>query len=264
MKTLDLVINQNLFFEIPSTPNDSFAIVAWVITNKTKLADLGFTVQLPNILDKKITTESYALIYKSLEQNNDWFDIKGKVAIGDYQIPFSKFITYIKKNERLFPLDTEEVFIIPIEWMSRYRKLANFGNIKNDSVVLNKSNYTVLQEVLPQEKLTLSITDHQQTTYETSSLLKATLRPYQLEGVQWLVKHYQNGLGACLADDMGLGKTLQTIATLVYAKEQLLPNEDEVQKIQFDLFSSPLEIKTFLKALIVLPSSLVFNWPRKL
>jgi non-specific serine/threonine protein kinase len=42
--------------------------------------------------------------------------------------------------------------------------------------------------------------------YQPSALVKATLRPYQIEGVQWLLEHYNNGLGACLADDMGLGK----------------------------------------------------------
>ena len=56
--------------------------------------------------------------------------------------------------------------------------------------------------------------------YTPSKNLKATLRPYQLEGVKWMVGHYQNDLGACLADDMGLGKTLQTIAVLLHAKEQ--------------------------------------------
>ncbi|MEM6532207.1 MAG: DEAD/DEAH box helicase [Myxococcota bacterium] len=44
--------------------------------------------------------------------------------------------------------------------------------------------------------------------------LRATLRPYQHEGVRWLGSLKSSGLGALLADDMGLGKTLQTICTL--------------------------------------------------
>ena len=43
---------------------------------------------------------------------------------------------------------------------------------------------------------------------------KATLRPYQQEGYEWLAKLLALGLGACLADDMGLGKTVQTLAVL--------------------------------------------------
>ncbi|HVV81961.1 MAG TPA: DEAD/DEAH box helicase [Kofleriaceae bacterium] len=45
--------------------------------------------------------------------------------------------------------------------------------------------------------------------------LRADLRPYQREGVDWLQHLRACGTGAVLADDMGLGKTLQTIAHLV-------------------------------------------------
>lgn len=34
----------------------------------------------------------------------------------------------------------------------------------------------------------------------------ATLRDYQLAGVQWMVSLYENGLNGILADEMGLGK----------------------------------------------------------
>lgn len=35
------------------------------------------------------------------------------------------------------------------------------------------------------------------------------LKPYQLEGLRWLVTLYENGLSGILADEMGLGKTIQ-------------------------------------------------------
>ncbi|KAG1719217.1 SNF2 family N-terminal domain-containing protein [Suillus lakei] len=40
----------------------------------------------------------------------------------------------------------------------------------------------------------------------------ATLKDYQLEGVEWMVSLDKNGISGILADEMGLGKTLQTIA----------------------------------------------------
>ena len=49
--------------------------------------------------------------------------------------------------------------------------------------------------------------------------LRAELRPYQREGVEWLQHLRACGTGAVLADDMGLGKTLQTIAHLVAEQE---------------------------------------------
>ena len=45
--------------------------------------------------------------------------------------------------------------------------------------------------------------------------LKATLRPYQEEGLSWLMFLHELGTGGILADDMGLGKTVQTIALLL-------------------------------------------------
>ncbi|MBW1294384.1 DEAD/DEAH box helicase [Aquimarina litoralis] len=146
--------------------------------------------------------------------------------------------------------------------MTRYKKLANFSSVKDDKILVNKSNYTLLTELVPPEEI--EINKNPETTYEPSPKLKATLRPYQEEGVKWLVKHQQNELGACLADDMGLGKTLQTIAALVFTKELLTPAPESVQTIRLDLFSDPLEVKTYLKALIVLPSSLVFNWAQEI
>eukprot|EP01125_Pyxidicula_operculata_P017854 TRINITY_DN6301_c0_g1_i1.p1 TRINITY_DN6301_c0_g1~~TRINITY_DN6301_c0_g1_i1.p1 ORF type:complete len:732 (+),score=236.74 TRINITY_DN6301_c0_g1_i1:87-2282(+) len=43
-----------------------------------------------------------------------------------------------------------------------------------------------------------------------------TLTNYQLEGVNWLIKLYENGLNGILADEMGLGKTVQTISFLAH------------------------------------------------
>ena len=50
--------------------------------------------------------------------------------------------------------------------------------------------------------------------------LQATLRPYQVEGFQWLSFLYEQRLGGILADDMGLGKTVQALALLAHAIEE--------------------------------------------
>jgi SNF2 family DNA or RNA helicase len=71
--------------------------------------------------------------------------------------------------------------------------------------------------------------------------LRATLRPYQQTGVQWLWWLYSLRLGGCLADDMGLGKTIQLLALLVLVKHQ--PPEGEKRP-----------------SLLVLPASLLGNW----
>ena len=43
-----------------------------------------------------------------------------------------------------------------------------------------------------------------------------TLKNYQLDGLQWLVTLFENGLNGILADEMGLGKTIQCISFLSF------------------------------------------------
>ena len=73
--------------------------------------------------------------------------------------------------------------------------------------------------------------------------LKATLRPYQQVGLDWLQHLRANRLGGVLADDMGLGKTLQTIAHITTEKA-----------------SGRMEDP----CLIVAPTSLLGNWHREI
>jgi ATP-dependent DNA helicase len=46
------------------------------------------------------------------------------------------------------------------------------------------------------------------------------MKDYQLEGLEWLVTLFENGLNGILADEMGLGKTLQTISFLAFLREK--------------------------------------------
>ncbi|MGV8890839.1 MAG: SNF2-related protein [Pseudomonas sp.] len=69
--------------------------------------------------------------------------------------------------------------------------------------------------------------------------LNAALRPYQLEGLNWMQTLRELEVGGILGDDMGLGKTLQTLAHLLLEK-------------QTGRLDRP--------ALAVMPTSLIPNW----
>lgn len=68
--------------------------------------------------------------------------------------------------------------------------------------------------------------------------LTVTPRAYQLQGIHWLERMRQAGLGAILADDMGLGKTLQALCavsgrSLVVCPTTLLANwQSEIQRFR--------------------------------
>lgn len=53
---------------------------------------------------------------------------------------------------------------------------------------------------------------------ESPGYINGLLRPYQVQGLNWLVSLHRNGLAGILADEMGLGKTLQTISFLGYVR----------------------------------------------
>ncbi|XWS53662.1 hypothetical protein CRYUN_Cryun10bG0019800 [Craigia yunnanensis] len=51
------------------------------------------------------------------------------------------------------------------------------------------------------------------------SCIQGKMRDYQLAGLNWLIRLYENGINGILADEMGLGKTLQTISLMGYLHE---------------------------------------------
>jgi len=69
--------------------------------------------------------------------------------------------------------------------------------------------------------------------------LRERLRPYQVEGAVWLLERARAGLGGLIADEMGLGKTVQALAMIEALGADAGP------------------------ALVVCPSSLVWNWKRE-
>ncbi|MGG8405908.1 DEAD/DEAH box helicase, partial [Streptomyces sp. 12297] len=73
--------------------------------------------------------------------------------------------------------------------------------------------------------------------------LAATLRDYQLRGLDWLARTTALGLGCCLADDMGLGKTVTLIALHLHRRQ---------------------DPATAGPTLVVCPASLMGNWQREI
>lgn len=80
--------------------------------------------------------------------------------------------------------------------------------------------------------------DAEATARELTTAIDATVRPYQVAGVAWVLRALRDHGGALLADEMGLGKTLQAIAALTRLGEG--PH------------------------LVVCPTSLATNWRREI
>ena len=251
---LEKIKNELFGLQSEAETSDPYLNIQFIIDHKEQLESLGFTIQNLKLESKEIITESNTISIAK-ETKADWFDIKIIITIGNYKINFSEIIPNIKSKERLFMLPDGNYFLIPLEWFSKYGSLAKLAKTENGAVLLRKSNFTALDGI---SEIDNDPDQIHNAEFKASDLLKATLRPYQVDGVKWLLGHFNSNLGACLADDMGLGKTLQTLAVLVSVQEQL---GFTTKTTNFDLFSNDTTIEREpLKALIVLPSSLVFNW----
>lgn len=127
----------------------------------------------------------------------------------------------------------------------------------NNAISQNKhiSNGQLLQAALSEEYETapLLLTDEvKELINELNSNdeitlpegLNAVLRPYQMRGYSWMYRNLRIGFGSVIADDMGLGKTLQVITLILKLKEDGIINDS--------------------KAIIVVPTGLLFNWEKEI
>lgn len=264
LKDFGFEMNAGHSFYKKTNSKNPYHLMEWLIHHKEMLEQKGLFLDDLDSEDKKIYAHTAHIQFQK-EGDSDWFDIYAVVHVGEFTIPFTKMVKYIKEKNTFYPLPNGTFFIIPEEWFTKYESFVKFGTINGTFFRFPKNQYTLLQELKLIEK------EKKKTTFKQlddilAQYLKADLRPYQKEGVVWMLDLYHKGLGACLADDMGLGKTLQTISVLTYVKHHL---KEDLEKpigglnIQTDLFSEPPTSKP-LRALIVMPSSLIFNWKKEI
>ncbi len=189
--------------------------------------------------DIKITSES------------DSFIVNGRISYDEHHVDLKDVIGAFNRRDRFIQLSGNRVGLLP-KGLDSYglNGLAEEGEIIQNGIRLHRSRLGSLSEIFDstanfsyddtfanlKEKL-LSFTGLKEALPSTK--FKGDLRPYQQEGVNWLAFLYEYGFHGLLADDMGLGKTVQVLA-----------------------FLSRLEIVKPI--LIVLPTSLIFNWKREL
>ncbi|KAJ5587030.1 uncharacterized protein N7459_002795 [Penicillium hispanicum] len=89
--------------------------------------------------------------------------------------------------------------------------------------------------------------------FEIPVTIKAELRPYQQDGINWLAFLNRYNLHGILCDDMGLGKTLQTIC--------IVASDHHMRAEEFAKSQAPDSRK--LPSLIICPPSLSGHWQQE-
>lgn len=181
----------------------------------------------------------------TIKSELDWFDLNIEINIGTNQIYFKQLLPYIKNGDHEFPLEDGSYFIIPEEWFTLGQKLSHSKTQANHFLIA-KFQLDLL-EFIKSDKIKEHLKTVQYIKEEhVSKSFKGKLRPYQIEGLSWLMFLHKNRFGGILADDMGLGKTVQTLAYLLKIQEEFSDETD-----------------TGLPSLLVAPTSLLHNWEQE-
>ena len=189
--------------------------------------------------------------YSILGIENNLLSIQLRVNFGEEFVNNLELQKALQAKQKSVLLSDNTIGVLTDEWLEKFGHLVKHSRIQKDILsvpkwilIFNKalsefkdnSQEQVIEEDWWEKWNQWQISEA--IIYPISNNVKASLRPYQQKGFEWLVLLSKIGAGACLADDMGLGKTLQTICFLDYKKKQ-----------------SPHTIQ-----LIISPSSLMYNW----
>lgn len=210
---------------------------------------LGF-----NELNKNNINSNKAKITVEIISGIDWYNAKLKVNFGEHQASLKQIHRSIRNKSKFVLLDDGSHGIIPDEWLAKIVQYFRIGEMNQDFITIPKINFSEVEELFGKELLSKEVQheiellkkefaeDFRVPHIEAPKGLNTKLRNYQHEGLNWMNFLDDHNFGGCLADDMGLGKTIQVIAFILSQREKRGPQPN----------------------LIVVPTSLLFNWSEEI
>ncbi|MCG7857271.1 SNF2 family helicase [Flavihumibacter sediminis] len=194
------------------------------------------------------------MISVQVETGLNWFNLKVKAKYGNQEASLKQIQQAVRNKSRYLQLDDGTLGLLPEAWLERMSRFFFAASIMGDDLIMPGTQFETVNELFDETEMDDSVKSTIQNyrekltdikaieQVEIPSGLQANLRHYQQEGLSWLYFLHQHQFGGVLADDMGLGKTLQVIAFILLLKE----------KGQSDTH------------LLVVPTSLLFNWQAEL
>ena len=188
-----------------------------------------------------------------ISSNTDWFDAKIDIVFGDQKVTVAEVKRALANKQQFVQLNDGTLGILPEEWLKKYSLLFRVGEGSSNNLKLSRYHLSVVDELYEtrdEEELVVKLEEKYENLrnfnkikeIEPPSHLKTILRPYQVAGYQWLNYLRDIKWGGILADDMGLGKTVQALSFLDYFRSE---------------FGK-------LKALVVCPTTLIYNWENEI
>jgi SNF2 family DNA or RNA helicase len=226
----------------------------WFLDAFEKMKEQGVKIFGLNELKAFKYSTHRANIKSNISSGQDWFDVDLQVSFGDYQLSLADLKKVIKKDGRFVELGDGSIGILPQKWLSKMKNIFRHSDSsQKDSLRISKLKFSQVEELfdnIDDEKIIKELAEKRSKLLSFKEISKvdvpkeinAELRPYQKEGYNWLNFLDDNGWGGILADDMGLGKTIQI---LTFLQSKINANKESTH-------------------LIVLPTTLVFNWEKEI
>ena len=179
----------------------------------------------------------------------DWFETGVDIRYGSQRVSLKHLHKSLRNKSNFVQLGDGTMGILPDEWIERFTTWFSSAEVTEQGLRMPKSNFASIAQMyedeILSEKVKLELATYQSRIkgfdeikdVEVPSGLNGVLRDYQKKGLHWLNFLDEFGFGGCLADDMGLGKTVQVLAFILSQKE-----------------------KGQRTNLIVVPTTLIFNW----
>lgn len=223
----------------------------WLLNASEKMQQKGMEIFGAKDLKSFKFNLNSPVITMGVKSDIDWFELEINVQFGHQKVNLREIKKALINKRKFIKLGDGTLGIIPEEWLKKFASYFKAGEVKNNAIKISDYQFNIIDELYEgiddapgfllklQQKKERLLNLKKVKDVSIPKTVKAQLRPYQQEGLNWLNFLDENQLGGCLADDMGLGKTLQVIAFLAYLKAHK---------------------KTTLPNLVIAPTSLIFNW----
>lgn len=240
---------QGLLISLPQVPAFIQEIGTWPFSS--------VRWDIDDSLRKLTLSEETATVTAAIEATDspDWWGLHVAIQVGNEKIPISRVLKALSSGEeyiritdgrwaRLEGVDVERLRVL-LRGAAQLTRSRSIDDIRLHTSQLGlweslSRTVDVAQEDLQWRSRTqglkqLALSAQSHTDHDQDP----RLRPYQLEGRNWLHSRISSGFGCILADDMGLGKTRQILAAVDALRQE-------------SSLDSPV--------LILVPTSVISSW----
>ncbi|MEZ4239928.1 MAG: SNF2-related protein [Myxococcota bacterium] len=159
-----------------------------------------------------------------VSEHEDWFDLDVRFEVAGRAVAAPPVLASWRRGERYHRLDDGALMRLPAAWLERHARVVDtLLAVRRAQQRLGSWHAWMASELL-QEAGAVRWVERARALAAPipegppPEGLRATLRPYQQRGVDWLRALRDRGLHGLLADEMGLGKTVQALGVLVEAR----------------------------------------------